>query len=111
MSENVWVWGWAITEPIDVTQKDENTYRIARVNGPEHFRLSFDYDGDPNRTMLFNGKFIDVGDDFVSYLSITDEYHDQGGTIGQTIRQEPFEETDDMGKEEPGHGYWEQGDI
>jgi hypothetical protein len=44
----------------------------------------------PGPDMLINGPYLDLGDDFISYISIIDEYHDQGGELNKTIRQEPF---------------------
>jgi hypothetical protein len=82
---------WALEEPISVTQTTEGTpavYRIDQIEGNKCFDLSFE----PGGRMLFNGEFVDVGDDFIAYVSIVDEYHNQGGGVGKTIRQEPFDD-------------------
>jgi hypothetical protein len=84
---------WALTEQIDVTQTAENTYRINRVTQDGELILTIKREAPPGRTLLFNGEFVDVGDDFISYLSILDDYHEQnGGEMGQTIRQQPFDD-------------------
>ena len=87
------IWYWAITEETDVTQIAENKYRIQRVNGPEWFDLSFDTNAEVGRSVLINDKFYDLGEDTISYISIIDDYHEQGaGGIGITVRSEPFGE-------------------
>jgi hypothetical protein len=81
---------WALKEPILVTALDDgNRYHVARINESGDLDISFSQDG---KQMLFDGEFIDVGDDFIQYVSILDEYYEQGGEPNKTIRQEPFEE-------------------
>jgi hypothetical protein len=82
---------WAITEPIDVTQIGTDTYRITRTTTKDQeFRIQFQTG--PGGQMLIDGHFRDLGDDFIAYISIIDEYCGQGGTPGTTIRQQPFVE-------------------
>jgi hypothetical protein len=94
---------WAIEEQIDVTQVAENpdVYAIDRVNGTGSFRISFgaksaDPDKVDERRLLINGEDVDLGDDFIEFISILDDYNEQGGGgLGQTIRQRPFQDGDD----------------
>jgi hypothetical protein len=93
---------WPLTEQIDVTQLTENpdSYRVQRVNGSDFIGLSFgpnstDPDRIDERSLLLDGEYRDFGDDFIAFISILDEYHDQGGELGKTIRQRPFQDGDD----------------
>jgi hypothetical protein len=86
-------YSWALTEQIDVTQIADDIYLIERINLPSALTLTVARNAEPGQSLLFNGRFVDVGDDFISYISIIDDYHEQGnGEIGKTVRQEPFEE-------------------
>jgi hypothetical protein len=92
---------WALTEKIYVTQVADNQYMITRVrdttehtsHSPDHFKLTVDPSAEAGRTLLFNDVFVDVDDDFIPFVSILDDYHEQnGGEIGITLEQEPFED-------------------
>ena len=90
---------WAIEEPIDVTQVAENpdVYAIDRVTGTGSFRISFtDPSTDPDkideRRLLINGEDVDLGDDFIEFISILDDYHDSPGSgLNKTVRQVPYD--------------------
>jgi hypothetical protein len=45
--------------------------------------------------MLFNGQYVNVRDSFIDYISMIDEYHEQGGEIEHTVRQAPFKDAKD----------------
>jgi hypothetical protein len=96
---------WAIEEQIDVTMTSQNPdiYLVQRVNGNEQFNMSFgpistDPDKVDERRLLINGEDVDLGDDFIEFISILDDYHEQpdGGELGKTIRQEPYQEEEDV---------------
>jgi len=91
---------WAITEPVNVTQIDDNVYRIEQISPPgAELLLSFHRDAVPGRTIHINGEYVDLGDDTIAYISLIDEYHEQSrGGIGITIMSKPYSEhgfTDD----------------
>jgi hypothetical protein len=99
---------WVITEPILVTQmEDEDSYLIAKQNGPGSVLVTFIQADSPESGMYFNGERIDVGDDFIQYVSVLDAYHEMGGETGKTIAQKPFHDIDDypvtitMNEEQP----------
>lgn len=82
---------WALAEPIEVTQIDDHNYRINGTGGRDaEIRIQIT-EGRAGQTLMFlDGEYHDLGDDFIRYLSIIDEYHEHGGDIGTTIRQVPF---------------------
>jgi hypothetical protein len=93
---------WALTGKIDVTMTSMNPdiYLIQRVDMPEQFNMSFgakctDPDKVDERTILIDGEDIDLGDDFIAFVSILDEYHEQGGELGKTVRQESFQQEEE----------------
>jgi hypothetical protein len=89
---------WALTEQVDVTQIDEGTYRVERVHGAgQPFTMSVGQ-GPGGSHLFIDGEYKELGDDFIAYVSIIDEYHEQGGEMGKTIRQQPYqdEEVEDV---------------
>jgi len=90
---------WAITEPVDVTETSEGVYRVQQVEGPGAV-LEISSTKDENSYLLFNGEFVDVQDDFISYVSLIDDYYEQGGEIGKTIRMKPYQDDPECGFEE-----------
>lgn len=84
--DTAYIWEWAIIETVDITQIAENTYRVQRIAGPEWFDLSFDTSAEPGKTILFNGKFLDVGEALPEWLGLADEYHELGGELNKTVR-------------------------
>jgi hypothetical protein len=87
---------WPITEEIDVTQRAPDIYDISRVNGANCFELSVS-DGPNGRQLFIDGSYQDLGDDFIAYISIIDDYHEQnGGEMGQTIRMNPWEVQEEL---------------
>jgi hypothetical protein len=96
---------WALTEKIYVTQVADNQYMITRVkdttehtsHSPDHFKLTIDASAEAGRTLLFNDVFVDVDDDFISFISILDDYHEQnGGELGITLELTPFDDKPDI---------------
>jgi hypothetical protein len=95
---------WAIEEQIDVTMTSSNPdiYLIQRVNGDEQFNLNFgpksaDPDKVDERTLLLDGEYVDLGDDFISFISILDDYREQGGgEQGRTMRMNPWKVQEEL---------------
>jgi hypothetical protein len=93
---------WMIEEQIDVTQitKHPDSYLVERVsNKRNRVVISFgsnstDPDNVDERTILLNGEYVDLGDDMIDFISVLDEYQDQHGELGKTIRQQPFKADD-----------------
>lgn len=89
---------WMIEEQISVTQIAENpdSYLVERVSDKrKRVVISFgpnstDPDKVDERTILLNGEYVDLGDDFIDFISILDEYHEQSGKLGTTVLQQPF---------------------
>jgi len=76
---------WAIDEPIRITQMSDTAYYVERVNGQDSLTLTFT----PDAHMYINGQYRDLGDTFVQFIGLVDEYHDSpdsahGGTITLT---------------------------
>lgn len=86
---------WPLAEEIDVTQIAENTYRVQRVHGSDHITISIGQGPDGSQ-LFIDGEYRELGDDFIAFISILDEYHEQNdGEMGVTIRQQPFQEEED----------------
>jgi hypothetical protein len=83
---------WAIEEQIDVTMTSGNPdiYLIQRVNGPEQFNMSFGPGPHGDQTVLIDGEYVDLGDDFIEFISIIDDYHEHPVGRSKKIRQEPY---------------------
>lgn len=84
---------WALHEEIDMTQTAENEYLLCRIGtAGEWVKVTITQSNDERR-MLINGKDIELGDDFIPFISLFDDYHEQnGGEIGQTIRMRPYDD-------------------
>lgn len=78
---------WALTEPIDVTQVDETYFLLARINGPGAFVMSEQFG-----EWMINGNRTDLGDDFMTFMSILDVYLESEPNYGVTLRQEPYKD-------------------
>jgi hypothetical protein len=91
---------WAIREPVRITlvqyDKQQMIYLVERTNISDEFCadctsvavvLEF-----REETMLINGQFIDVGDDYISYVSMLEEVSAQPGypNPGTSWQSEPF---------------------
>jgi hypothetical protein len=92
---------WAIEERIYVTQLTENpdTYRINRKDGVGEFVISFgpvstDPDKVDERRLLINGEDVELGDDFIAFISILDEHHEDDVPLGESVLQQPFVDED-----------------
>lgn len=88
---------WALEEQINVTMTSSNPdiYLIQRVNGSEQFNMSFgpistNPDKIDERRLLINGEDVDLGDDFIAFVSILDEFHEEDVPLGEARLQEPF---------------------
>lgn len=89
---------WAIEERIYVTQTSSNPdiYKINRKDGIGEFNISFSEGDDDNRRLLINGEDIDLGDDFISFISILDEFHEDDVPLNTAVLQQPWEEADHL---------------
>ena len=74
---------------------DTSLYCVVRDSNRDDF-VHLTFEKGKNGRLLFNGSFVDVGDDFISYVSMLDDYHERGGEPGKTLRVEPFEELDEL---------------
>jgi len=103
---------WALEEPVMITQihegDDVSLYCVVRDGNKDDF-IHLAFEKGKSGQLLFNGNFIDVGDDFISYVSMIDQYHEDGGEPGKTLRLEPFEELDELDTSGQPDVYWEEG--
>jgi hypothetical protein len=86
---------WAIEEPVYVTLVDENPegpiYKINRIGTEEIVMVTMTRGtAEESGQILFDGRYVDVGDSAMSYVCLIDDYHQQGGALNTTIRSEPF---------------------
>jgi hypothetical protein len=51
---------------------------------------STDPDRVDERVLLINGEYVDLGDDFISFISILDDFHEDDVPLGEARLQEPF---------------------
>lgn len=94
MGEEVDYPRWAIEERIYVTQTHENPdrYKINRKDGIGEFVISFGEHDDGRSVLLINEEFVDLGDDFIAFISIIDEFHEEDVPLGEARLQQPFED-------------------
>jgi len=85
---------WAIEEPIEITQITKDDYRLVRTTEMAQVTISIRA-GNLEREVYFNGEYVDVGDDLMPFLCLLDQYHEDGGEVGKTMRQEPYYEEGD----------------
>jgi len=95
---------WALDEPVLVTQihdgDDTSMYCVVRESNKDEF-IHLTFEKGKSGHLLFNGNFVDVGDDFIGYVSLIDDYHEHDGEPGKTLRLEPFEDEEEPDREMP----------
>jgi hypothetical protein len=86
---------WAIEERIYVTQvtKNPDTYKINRKDGIGEFTISF---REHDRRLLINGEDVDLGDDFIEFISIIDDFHEDDVPLGEASLQQPYDGDPDV---------------
>jgi hypothetical protein len=89
---------WALTEQIEVTQLTEllkeSSYSVIRIaDRNDWFILTARAEAEQGRSLLINDEFRDLGDDFIEYISLIDDYHEQGGgELGKSLLMRPWQD-------------------
>ena len=81
---------WVIIESVNITQLSEDKFLIKRLEGGDEAITITMAHGDLGRELHIDGEFVDLGDRFIEYICLLDDYQDQGGVVGKTIQMHPW---------------------